>query len=324
MKNCFILILFIISTLVLKSQKLELYRLRDLEISFVSLSDIYPLSDDPDSLAIPDLKYLEKEKLQWFKLNSKYRKRFFSKTNISETDKVFIYDYSTDVLLSFSVKELNVVAYLNLYMTPDDCFPDPYKHYRACDQSDYMIGFEINKNSLSGLGELYRNVLVYVGKENPFIQGQIKPVVWKKIDSSDFPSTKADVKIDSVYFVTGRGNTYLYESDNLRFFIQDLFSNNESYIRGRHLLVVDIKNDKVVIEQVYQNSEGAMITPLNFGIEGLDNEYDSDSQEQWTGKLFKNKPPVVFGFEWVSFGCPYITLLNTKKEYIDINCDNRH
>ncbi|MCA1751402.1 MAG: hypothetical protein LC670_06345, partial [Flavobacteriales bacterium] len=45
---------------------------------------------------------------------------------------------------------------------------------------------------------------------------------------------------------------------------------------------------------------------------------------QWTGKLFKNQPQVIFGFSYHSFGCPRITFLHPDKEKININCDNRH
>jgi len=71
---------------------LDLYMLRDLEynlkhntdkrIAFVSLSDNYPLSEDPNSLAIPDLKDLGKEELQYFRLSQEYRKRFLSATKV--------------------------------------------------------------------------------------------------------------------------------------------------------------------------------------------------------------------------------------------------
>ena len=45
---------------------------------------------------------------------------------------------------------------------------------------------------------------------------------------------------------------------------------------------------------------------------------------QWTGKLFKNKENVIFGFQYHSFSCPYITVLSKKPAQIEINCDNRH
>jgi hypothetical protein len=69
---------------------------------------------------------------------------------------------------------------------------------------------------------------------------------------------------------------------------------------------------------------------LNFGIEwnftegSEDYEDSANIREQWTGRLFKNKPPVSFGFEYQSFGYHGITLLSETEKEIWISCDNRH
>ena len=295
------------STNVFKPQDLELYGLWDLEpninrkVGFISLSDNYPLSEHPDSLAIPDLSDMKEENMEYFKLSPKYRKRFLSKTKISETDKVFVYDYSTDVLLSFPVKDLSVVAYLNIYMSTDQC--------RPCDQYDYMIGFEIDKSLLKGLS----GGLVYVGKENPFVQGQMKPIIWKKINLNDFPFSKAYFQTTDV-----TSNVYLYESNEFQYFIQDFVQDVvhiASNLWARHLLVIDKKNGERVVERMFLSGEYRSIAPLNF-------ELDSGYYEQWTGKLFKNKPPVVFGFMYD--GCLCFILLDSTAREICINCDNRH
>jgi hypothetical protein len=315
------------------SQDINLYRLWDLEynikrkVGFITLSEDYPLSDHIDSLAIPDLSDWETEKMEYFKLSSKYRKRFIERTKISETDTVFVYDYSTDVLRAFPVKTLNVVAYLNVYMSVDNC---------PCNQYDYYIGFEIGKDKLIGFGESYGHVLVNIGKENPFFRGQMKAIVWKRISSNDFPLEKANgtiiAELRSNAGLT-KGLTFLYEFENFNYFIQswtDAQYNGASHkmyeISKRHLLVVDKKSGEVVVEKLFENREGSLPTPLNFGIEFEHNVEDDYTtfREQWTGKLFKNKPPVVFGFEWLSFSCPGITFLSKTEGEIGIRCDNRH
>jgi hypothetical protein len=129
-----------------KPQDINLYWLWDLEqnikkkIAFITLSDNDSLSEHPDSLTLPDLSKWKKEDMEYFKLSSPYRERFLDRTKISETDTVFVYDYAADKLLSFPVNDLNVVAYLNVYMDIDDC---PYNQF------DYYIGFEIDKNVLT-------------------------------------------------------------------------------------------------------------------------------------------------------------------------------
>lgn len=300
----------------------DLFWIRDLEenakkkVGFISLSDIYPLSEHPDSLAIPSLENIDNQNLQYFKLNSTYRKRFLSKTNLSETDSVFIYDYSTDALLSFSVKKFNVVAYLNIYMDIKDC---------PCSQYDYMIGFEVAKSNLNGLGKYYSDALVFIGKENPFTQGQMKPIGWKKIKTEVFPSTKSnltEMELQYKHKNTVKGQAYSYETDSHQIFIQDYKNPKYEYIyatQDRHLIVINKQSEKVENEMLFSAGEGSTLAPLNFGIDG--NNHDTI---QWIGQLFKDKPEVIFGFEWVSFGCPSINFLNSKDKYVQINCDNRH
>lgn len=138
-------------------------------VAFISLSEIYPLSEDPDSMAIPDLSEKEIEEaanFQYFTVDSSFRKRFLSETNISETDKLFIYDYATDALHSFKVKNLKVVACLNIYGRDW-----PYSQF------DFMIGFEINKDLLKDCDKYFTTSLAYVGKKSPFVRGKVKPII---------------------------------------------------------------------------------------------------------------------------------------------------
>lgn len=302
------------------TQEIDLFWLQDLEINtgikvgFVSLSDIYTLSEHTDSLSIPSLENINnKEELQYFKLSTEYRERFLSKTNISETDSLFIYDYSKDVLLSFSVKTLNVSANLNAYSSVNDY---------GLTQHDYEIGFGMSKDLLSELiNGWYYDILVFIGKENPFTRGQMKPIKWKKINSAEFPIAKSNFTPTQN---TKKGITcFLYETNEYQYFIQDYSEQiTDSYDnKKRHLMIIDKKSGNLIIERGLNDSEGSSVAPLNFGI---NNPNYPDLKEQWTGKLFKNKPEVVFGFEWVSFGCPSIIFLNSKMNNIYINCDNRH
>lgn len=317
MKTLMLLSVIFLS-LSLSAQDLDLYWLVDLEenenkkVGFVSLSDSYPLSKHPDSLAIPDFYNVKKENREYFKLEQEYRKRFLSKTKISETDSLFAYNYSTNALLSFSIKDLSAVAYLNNYRSVDNCHP--------CDQYDYRIGFEIKKSLLNELGNSYQNTLVYVGKENPFVLGQMKSIIWKKIRPSEFPIEKSNPKTQYRYTDTKRDKAYLYESNEFQYFLQDLIKINTDKVWERHFLIIDKRNEEVVVERVFQYSESQSLAPLNLGEPSEDYV---NHPEQWTGKLLKNKPKVVFGLQWVSFSCPSLILLGLEKE-IYINCDNRH
>lgn len=314
----FILFLIAVCRLTnLTAQDLNLFYLRYYEkdstqsVAFVSLSEVHALSDHPDSLAIPDLREKEMEeapKFTCFKLDSTYRKRFLSAAKISETDKVFIYDYSIDALQSFTVKNLSVVACLNIYGADW-----PYSQY------DYMIGFEIDPNIR--FGKYFTNTLVYVGKKNPFVQGQIKPIVWEKMESNVFPPIAISPKDTSELkrWIAGKvykkGNAYKYETSDFLYFVQDFLRDDIFF--ARRWLVIEFKTKKTVCNRIYYNHEGAINAPLNL----VETEGDII---QWTGRLFKKRPPVVFGLEYVSFGCPGIIFLNQSERDIFINCDNRH
>jgi len=290
---------------------LDLFWIRDLEqnrnkkVGFISLSDIYSLSEHLDSLAIPNLENVDNENQLYLKLNSTYRNRLLSKTNITETDSVFIYDYSTDVLLSFSVRKLKVVAYLNDYMNIKDC---------PCSQSDYMIGFEVSKKLLNGLAKYYSDALVFIGKENPFAQGQMKNIIWKKISTEKYPFEKSlitEMQNKYKHKNTIKGHAYLSETGKYHIFIQDYIeSNNFFEVQNRHLIVIDKKMKKLVYETLFSDSEGSGVASLEL---------------QWIGRLLKNKPEVIFGFTEVIFECPSIYYINSSdNKYIQINCDNRH
>lgn len=291
----------------LAAQDLQLFDLKYYEkdssqsFAFISLSEIYPLNENADSLAIPDLKEKEIEQAPdfiYFKLDSTFRDRFLAATNISETDKVFIYDYSTEALQTFTVKNLKVVACLNIYGADW-----PYS------QDDYMIGFEINKKFLTGSDQYFTNSLVYVGKENPFVRGQLKPIIWKKIKPEDFPSKELPTYDISYAGKCVTGDAYKFETKGLQYFVQDLVRLEDNWVSVKRLIVIDLKTKATVCEKLFYSGESASFAPLD---------------NQWTGRLFKNKPRVIFGFHYVSFGCPNITFLNLTESDVYINCDNRH
>lgn len=305
---------FLLLSFSLHAQPLVVYTLNELQIdsaetiTLLSLSEIYPISEHPDSLPIPRAEDEGWEEARYKKLDSVYRERFFTGTKIQENDSVFIYDFANDKLVSLAVKQLLVVACLNIYSDPSDA---PFSIY------DYMIGFKIEKNLLIGFGDYYSTAFAYIGKENPFDRAQMKPVVWKKIDENDFPS-RAITIIDTLWLRnTVKSNVHTSEFEGLQFFTQDYLSSGN--LRARRLLVIDSKTKETVCERIFYDHESASPAPLNL----MQPEYGS-MIDQWTGKLFKNKPPVIFGFEYLSFGCPRITFLNKTDGDIYINCDNRH
>lgn len=277
------------------------------DVAFVSLSDIYNISEGNTTPAMPAIETMDIISAQYFTLEKKYRKRFLSQTHISESDSVFVYDYAKNKLASFGVKNLKATALINGYSSSEDF---PYA------PSDYMIGFEINKKYLNGFSEYYRDALVYVGKENPFAKEQLTPPDWKKVAAKEFPSRPLKNEDKKLLKNTAIGNTYAFKTNSYLYFLQD-YTDNRKNLYARRLLVTDPKTKDIIIEKLYSPSEGTTPSPLNY-------EEGDDIVNQWTGKLFKDKPEVVFGFLYESFGCPGISLIDKSNEEIYLQCDNRH
>jgi len=275
-------------------------------IVFISVSEIYPLSEHPDSVAIPNLGGKGIKDIEYFTLEAIYKERFFHRTKIAKADKIFIYDYAADNLLVLPIKALKVIACLSPYANLED---------ESLSQSDYMIGFEIDKKFLNGFKDLYfQYTLAYIGKEGPFDKGQMKAMTWEKIDSKSFPK----IKSEDVTRLRGAivGDAYKFETDTLHYFIQDFLGNEMN--SARHLVIFSSKTKDLVFEKIYFEEDGIELAPLNFSKAAYNNIY------QWTGNLFKAKPPVIFGFTSLSFGCESISFLHKVEKDIYIKCDNRH
>lgn len=288
------------------AQDLKIFDISDRneKVVFVSLSDIYPSSEKPDLPVIPE----DKRNFEHVLLDSKFRKQFLSVTKISETDNVFLYDYAKNKLASFTVKKLNAVANLSVYETGSE---PPHSQY------DYQIGFEIDKKLLKEFGDFSNQILVYVGKENPFAQEKLTPITWEKIDSKEFPFRKINDENGTFQEKYELGNTYRSNYGIFQYLLQD-YSRNKM-VFARRLFVINSKTKAIIYEEIFSEGESDSLTPLNFV-----NKEEGNTINQWTGKLFKNKDAVIFGFEYHSFGCDYITVLSKKPTQVDIYCDNRH
>lgn len=265
-------------------------------LSDESLLDVYPLSNDPILFPIPDITEMGAEAAKYFRLDSNFREVFFAKTGLTDNDKLFIIDYSTGVFASFPVTKLNVVAKVDDYTTKFDW---PYSLY------SYMIGFEIDSISF----KKFTYPLVYIGKENPFIEKPLQKIVWEKIERKDLPEipwlqddTTSLAKFPNMY-----GNTYQFKTKGFEYYLQDYKHNGR--VNSRRFAIVDTKKNKIVCKRAFGEGESTSLSPLN---------------EQWTGKLFKDKAPVIFGYQSHSFGCPGITVMDGSEYDLGIYCDNRH
>ena len=290
----------------LQAQELKLFSISNSndKTVFTSLSNFYPDAENPELKVIPD----DKLNFDHSILNAKFRKQFLTVTKIAETDSVFLYEYATNKLAKFVVKNLNAVANLSPYEIGSDT---PHNQY------DYMIGFEIEKKFLKDFGDFSNEILVYVGKQNPFAQEKMTPITWKKISSKDFPFRKIEDEFGTFNEKYLLGDTYRSDYKSFQYLLQDYTRENRVF--ARRLFVINSKTKAIIYEEIFSEGESDSLTPLNFI-----NKEDGDRPNQWTGKLFKGKKAVIFGFTYQSFGCPYITILGKKASQVDIYCDNRH
>ena len=292
------------------AQELALFNIYDYgkpnddTVAFISLSDVYPLSEHPNSLTVPDLRETEIEDIRQFTyitLDSIYRKQFLAKTNVSEHDKVFIYSYLKNKLISLPVCNLKVIVVLSPYADENEISLN-------FSQYDYSIGFEVPKQFLNDFETYYGNTFVYIGKKSPFVLNERIPITWTRVGLNDFPISS--ITYDTLY--AGKctsGKVYSFETEDLSYFVKEWISLNDNWIAAKHVLIKSRKTTKTICEKLIYSGEST-------GFAELDN--------QWTGKLFKNKPPVILGFTWEAYGCQNITLISPKQREIITNCDNRH
>ena len=265
---------------------------------FISLSDIYKDSVTVPPEIIANQKSLSFEQLKHIELPPQYRKKLLSGTNLSENDSLYLFNYKDNRLERFPIKDLKAVANLNLYTSEGEPVQDYY----------YMIGFELNGIfDRQKSTEMSNFSMAYFGKENPFAGQKLQPVKWQHASLEEFP-----LKVKPSNLKPGK--TYKFSNGKLKCFLMDLMLGTE--ITERRLVTTE--NGKVTFEKTYTLGEGSGFYPLNFV------ERDEYNQNQWFGQLFKDKPPVIFGFVSESFGCTAITFLDQSYPDFYSDCDNRH
>ncbi|MBI0155956.1 MULTISPECIES: hypothetical protein [Gilliamella] len=232
-----------------------------------------------------------------YQLPQKYRQSFLTASGISETDNLFVYNYEYNKLYSFPISKLEVFA------IKDDCFPT--------DETNYQFGFALELNQLpqdydhNDTYDPSDTTFVYIGKENPFAQEQLTLLNWQKISDKE----------DKEYY-------YLAQTHGLHYYLATLGKvwdhlERDYYPKIGILVVKDSKNS-ILFNHDYFSTTIYSTLPLN----GKDK--DHEYKNQWTGRLFKNKPLVVFGFV-SKMGCPVINFIDSSFPSYDIRlrCDLR-
>lgn len=279
----------------------------DREFLHVSLSETLP--PDTDKKILPA--NLTQKK---YTIIGNKRKLFMKLAGIPEMAYVRIYDYTNNQLFSYPISSMEVTAILDIFkydLTP------PYE------TTNYRIGFELPQ----ALWSKFRSnsgLIVSITKDNPFAQKQLTPLDWQIIPNANYPHTGAD-KLSN----RDDGNaskvikSYLAKANNMTFYVQDYVDESQperlgiDKILARELLVLDDEGNTLFKRRMFQDEGTSLVELNNF-------HDDGNNQFQWAGQLFKDLPPVVFGFESFAFGCEGLDFIVPDAEGIGFKCDNRH
>ncbi len=270
----------------------------DMDI-FISVSDIYKGEQPIPADIVKNHKQMTYEERQHFELDAPSRKKLLNGVHLTEKDSLYIYEYGSNKLQKMPISQLKAVAYLSPYTDSEDLDPD-----------SYMVGFQVATHQKTTEYDRFNNAVAYFGSTNPFVENKMKAIKWQK----------AGADISKKYFSHSKlvqGKTYQSQYENLTYYLQDYLEEGNTV--ERKLVVINDDKEKIA-EKTFSlaGSDGGEFLPL-YGIDA-----DEANIFQYTGHLFKGKPPVIFGFIAQSFGCPSISFLDKTEKDFPINCDNRH
>lgn len=252
----------------------------DDKTAFVNLSESYFKNEQTDFLI-----QSQENGTDTIELNSNQKLKFLNTIGAKELDSVFIYEMETDSIQIYPIKDLPVIACIDVY------------------GSGYEFGLDLGKNYQGS----YNNY-AYVGNRNPFKRGGLKPIIWKKIDKSTVYSKFGKLENSAFLSELKFQKSYFYSQKNMDYYLFD----------ERRVVVINRDNQEIAFDKTYSDGEGVSITLLKKENDTITNP------SQWTGMLFTDKPPVIVGFQYFSFGCEIIDFLNESELPISVLCDNRH
>lgn len=274
----------------------------DMEVGFVPLTDRYPGGEHPEMHINPEYSG-DIQGIYYHELDSEKRTKFLNRVNLKESDQIYIFKFSLDSVIEFQIKDLPlVVRFLSGYKPSQD---------QPLLLSDYQVGFEIDDRTAQLLEKDDSDIFIHAGDKNPFQTGNIKPLIWKKVEREMFPLHQDSLTKSDWFKKLEPGDVYHDSVNEMDFYFQNYF--NGERLAARYFIIK--KSNEVIYDQIYADSESTYLRQLD--------DYSSEPN-QWTGKIFKDYPPFIFGFTGNSFGCPRIQFIDQSVEPVRIKCDNRH
>ena len=265
----------------------------------------YHIKPDAEVIDPKYLKQYDDGHSNYHTLIPRYRKVKLESMALEETDTAYIYYLEADTIIQYALNEMRLVASVNFWI-------DKSKRPFGYNQFDYEIGFEFdlqaNAEKIQGLS------FVYIGKVNPFKTGNIHNIKWEASNREEWPSVVQEVALEkkkSLPYVTYLGQGYQFTTSSHTYYYITVLTSPQSGVHCFMLLIQNLRTREIDHVQLMKRSEYDNIT------------FPHDSDNSYTGEIFKYKPLMVYGL-FITFPCPMIYFIGTKSEDILIICDNRY
>ncbi len=267
---------------------------KDIRQAFVNVSESFYMP--ANFIAKKDLK---KDIIHFSK---KQRTEFLKRMSYAVNDTLFIYDFNSGHIKKHPVKDTPLMACMNIYSHVED----EYKTENYNEWS-YEVGFNLGKANYGGFAT--------VAKENPFVEKGLIPFVFEEVHKNKVNTYVREGFIPNLWQKDTAHTIYTLRYENMRSFVK----RNKKDKSWTDLIVKNV-NTKEAFEIYQSGGEGSSKAPI-----AIKNDTTAtNASYQFIGKLFKNKPPVTFGFVWESFSCTTINFLDKEELPILVLCDNRH
>lgn len=274
----------------------------------VFITDLWPRHDK--NLIIEE-KYFTEDfgNRNYHHLSAAHSKIVLDSTGFSEEDTLTIFNVKHGIVRRYAVTDLQVIAQANPYDTRP-----PYSHWA------FQVGFEIpDIHPTDSL--LYFESFVHIGPEQPFVEGDIEPMVWEEISREDLLELTKGQQIDLAWTSdTNLLPIYHHQHGKWHIFLNGTEYKPENHY-GADYEVWAFHEDSIGVLSTTYLYDGESQSPAPIS---LKDDGDSYGPYQWCGVLFKGQPPVVTNLVWESFGCPYIAVMKKKENQVWIHCDNWH
>ena len=268
--------------------------------TMVTLTDSYPYSANVDSLVIDD-RYKDNSLSERELVHTLSRKRkniFLDRIGYTDNHELYVYDYEKNKMASAPVASLDLIAHINPYGASD-----PMEDY------DFMIGFDItDQPEFAQFTSDATYVWASVATSNPFSSAGMQPLDWQPRNWSSMPVTVERINENLGAFLIEESKIMHARSEGLDYYVLD----------GLHLVATPQDTWDPVLHVTLYEGESASRAGLN------DLSKTEHSISQWAGKLFKDYPPVTFGYLYESFGCEAIYITGNPQRSVYVKCDNRH